>query len=199
VEQIPRFVPLLIEKSIHMQRMLQDLSKDPEFRAVWMDAIYCFVRLSPRNDELWWHQYHPVLQRLQMVISQRAPLLARWWGSHLPKWIFALIYREIKLSASPLQLRTERLSPHSSIKWVLRPHAAAARCRHCGRFLRWLSTRTPGERQARRQQGRPQAMTARPPSEAQLAYVAVLGDAGSVPSTMAEGPASIHTLVRGEG
>jgi hypothetical protein len=78
-------------------------------------------------------------------------------------------------------------------------HIASASCRHCSRFLKWLATRTPDERQARRQQGRQQAMTARPPSAAQLAYVADLGEVGPVPSTMAEAPASIHALVRGKG
>jgi hypothetical protein len=78
------------------------------------------------------------------------------------------------------------------------PHAAAARCRHCGRFLKWLATRTPDERQARRQQGRQQAMTARPPSAAQLAFLADLGDVGPMPSTMAEASARIHALVRGK-
>jgi hypothetical protein len=78
------------------------------------------------------------------------------------------------------------------------PHAAAARWQPGGRHVRWLATRTPGERQARRQQGPQQAMTARPPSAAQRAYVAVLGDAGPVRSTMAEASGSIHALVRGE-
>jgi hypothetical protein len=75
------------------------------------------------------------------------------------------------------------------------PHAASARCRHCGRLLRWLSTHTPEECQAQRQQ----AMAHRPPSQAQLAYLQALGDAGPVPSTMAEGSARIHALRRGEG
>jgi hypothetical protein len=79
------------------------------------------------------------------------------------------------------------------------PHAASTRCRHCGRFLRWLSTRTPSERQARRQQGRQQVMTARPPSAAQLAYLTALGDVSPVPSTMAETSVSMRVLVRGEG
>jgi hypothetical protein len=79
------------------------------------------------------------------------------------------------------------------------PHAAAARCRHCGRFLKWLTTYTPGKRQPRRQQGRQQAMTARPPSVAPLVYLVVLGDVDPVLSTMAETSVSMRALVRGEG
>jgi hypothetical protein len=78
-------------------------------------------------------------------------------------------------------------------------HTASTRGRHRGRFLKWLATRPPGKRQARRQQGRQQAMTARPPSAAPLVYLVVLGDVGPVPSTMVEAPASIHALVRGKG
>jgi len=74
------------------------------------------------------------------------------------------------------------------------PHTASARCRHCGRFLRWLSTRSPAERQARRQQ----ALTRRPPSPLQLAYLAALGDASPPPANMAEASTRIDALVRGE-
>jgi hypothetical protein len=78
-------------------------------------------------------------------------------------------------------------------------HTASTRCRHRGRFLKWLATRPPGERQARRQQGCQQAMTVRPPSVAPLVYLVVLGDVGPVPSTMAETSVSMRALVRGEG
>lgn len=73
------------------------------------------------------------------------------------------------------------------------PHTTSARCRHCGRFLQWISTRSPAARQARRQQ----AMAARPPSQAQLAYLQALGDDGPVPATMAEASERIDALVRG--
>jgi len=79
------------------------------------------------------------------------------------------------------------------------PHAAAACCRHRGRFLKWLETRTPDERRVRHQQGRPQAMIARPHNVVPRAYVADLGNVGTVPSTMAEVSASMHALVGGEG
>jgi len=77
-------------------------------------------------------------------------------------------------------------------------HAASARYEHCGLFLRRVSTHLSSEHQTRRQQDRQQAITARPPSAAPLAYVAVLGDMGPVPSTMVEASASIHALVRGD-
>ena len=76
------------------------------------------------------------------------------------------------------------------------PHAAAALCRYCGRFLQWLSRYTPAERRARRQQARQQAMAQRPPSPTQLEYLQLLGDDGPVPRTMAAASTRIDTLVR---
>lgn len=78
------------------------------------------------------------------------------------------------------------------------PHAFRAECRHCGAFFHWVSKYTPAERQARRQQGRHQAMTHRPPSQKQLMYLQRLGDIGPEPSTMAEASLRIDALVRGE-
>ena len=78
------------------------------------------------------------------------------------------------------------------------PHTARARCAHCGRFLQWLSTRPPADRQARRPQARPQAMAARPRSPAQLAYLQALGDGGLAPASMAEASSRIDALARGE-
>lgn len=77
-------------------------------------------------------------------------------------------------------------------------HAASARCRHCGRFLQWLSRYPPGERQARRQQARQEAMATRPPSARQLAYLQVLGDDSPALTTMAEASARIDALLWGE-
>ena len=77
------------------------------------------------------------------------------------------------------------------------PHATRALCRHCGAFIAWLSTRSPAERQARRQ-ARLQAMTQRPPSPLQLAYLVALGDGGPVPASMAEASQRIAALVREE-
>jgi len=78
------------------------------------------------------------------------------------------------------------------------PHTASARCPHCGHFVRWLSTRSPAKRQARRQQALKQAMEQRPPSQLQLAYLEALRDVGPVPGSMAEASTRINTLVRGE-
>ena len=77
------------------------------------------------------------------------------------------------------------------------PHTASARCRHCGRFLRWLSRYTPAERQARRQQARQEAMAHWPPSHPQLEYLQALGDDGPVPRTMAEASSRIDALHAG--
>ena len=74
------------------------------------------------------------------------------------------------------------------------PHTASARCRYCGHFIRWLSTCSPAERQARR----PQALAARPPSQAQLNSLQALGDDGPMPATMLEASTRIDARVRGE-
>lgn len=53
------------------------------------------------------------------------------------------------------------------------PHTARARWAHCGRFVPWVSTRSPEERQARRQQARQAAM-----AEASASIDAALGREG---------------------
>ena len=78
------------------------------------------------------------------------------------------------------------------------PHTASARCAHCGRFLQWLSTRFPADRQARRQQARQQALAQKPPSSMQLAFLRSLGDAGPPLANMAEASTRIDARVRGE-
>jgi hypothetical protein len=78
------------------------------------------------------------------------------------------------------------------------PHAFREQCRHCDTFIKWFSQYTPAERQARRQQGRLQAMTQQPPSARQLAYLQALGDGGPPPANMREASERIDTLVRGE-
>jgi hypothetical protein len=77
------------------------------------------------------------------------------------------------------------------------PHIASARCRHCGRFLQWLSQYLPAERQARRQRYRLEAMVQRPPNQLQLAYVQALGDVGPPPVNMAETSQRIEALRKG--
>jgi hypothetical protein len=78
------------------------------------------------------------------------------------------------------------------------PHAFRANCSSCGAFLGWRSQYTPAERAAHRQQACNRAMATRPPSQAQLSYLKVLGDDGPAPATMAEASARIDALVRGE-
>jgi hypothetical protein len=77
------------------------------------------------------------------------------------------------------------------------PHWAAARCRHCKVFIRWISRYSPKEQQARRQEARLQAMTAKPPSQLQLAFLQALGDNGPQPVNMAEASERIDSLKRG--
>ena len=78
------------------------------------------------------------------------------------------------------------------------PHHASARCRHCGHFIQWLSTRPPAERQARRVQALKQAMAQRPPSPLQLAYLHALEDSGPPPASMLEASERIDVLKRAE-
>lgn len=78
------------------------------------------------------------------------------------------------------------------------PHFAIARCQYCGAFLGWLSQYSSAEREARRQQASLVAMAQKPPSAAQLAYLAALGDdPGTLPATMAEASARIDVLRKG--
>jgi hypothetical protein len=77
------------------------------------------------------------------------------------------------------------------------PHTFRAQCRHCGNFIKWLSQYTPAERQARHAQARLQAMTQKPPSARQLAYLQALGDDGPPPASMAEASARIDDLKHG--
>ena len=61
-------------------------------------------------------------------------------------------------------------------------HHAAAACTHCGCWLRWLpKPRTEEEQVARREK----AMTYAPPSQAQLAFLAALGET-TTPASMKE-------------
>jgi len=74
------------------------------------------------------------------------------------------------------------------------PHAASARCRHCGAWLGWLSRYPPAERQARHQAARDDAMARKPPSPMQLAYLTALGDSSPPPATMREASQRIDLL-----
>jgi hypothetical protein len=72
------------------------------------------------------------------------------------------------------------------------PHAARALCRHCGRFLQWLSRKSPEARRRARQQ----ALAARPPSAAQLAYLVALGDTTPGPASMWAASQRIDALLQ---
>jgi hypothetical protein len=76
------------------------------------------------------------------------------------------------------------------------PHVVRASCSHCGRFIKWLSLLAPAERMARKVKSRLQAMQQRPPSQAQLDYLRVLGDKLGAPQNMAEASARIDALVQ---
>jgi len=78
------------------------------------------------------------------------------------------------------------------------PHAFRSQCAHCGAFVQWVSQYSPAERQARRDQARQQAMAQKPPSQAQLRYLAALDDDEPQPTTMAAASSRIDALRRGE-
>ena len=78
------------------------------------------------------------------------------------------------------------------------PHTARARWAPGGCFPQWTLTRPPEERQARREQARPQAMAARPSSQAPLASLQALGDVDPVPASLWEASERIDALVHGE-
>jgi hypothetical protein len=58
------------------------------------------------------------------------------------------------------------------------PHTARAVCRHCDAFLRWVSPKTPEQRQALRQRGVEHWMASQSPTEKQLACLKALGHGG---------------------
>jgi hypothetical protein len=63
-------------------------------------------------------------------------------------------------------------------------HYAFARCRHCGRWLKWLSQYTPDEQATRRQRQRQAALASRPPSVQQFDYLSTLSYTGTVSSML---------------
>ena len=69
------------------------------------------------------------------------------------------------------------------------PHFAGARCRHCHKFLQWLSRYTPAERAQRRQ-------AARSPSQPQLDFLVDLNDPNPPPITLVEATARIAALLQ---
>ena len=73
------------------------------------------------------------------------------------------------------------------------PHTASARWAPGGCFPQWTSTRPPEERQAR-----PQALAARPSSQAPLASLQALGDVDPVPASLWEASERMDALVHGE-
>jgi hypothetical protein len=83
-------------------------------------------------------------------------------------------------------LRSARLPLPICLTLAAAPYTASAQCRHCSHCIRWLSTRSPAERQARRQPARQQAIAAWPPSQLQLVFLQALGDDGLVPGSMWE-------------
>jgi hypothetical protein len=75
------------------------------------------------------------------------------------------------------------------------PHHASLRCPHCGAGLGWLSRYSEDERQARRQQGRLEALAQKAPSAPQLRYLATLGYLGPCPANMLEASELIDALL----
>lgn len=77
------------------------------------------------------------------------------------------------------------------------PHAAKAVCRHCETFLRWVSDKTPEQRQAARRAAIERWMTSQPATAEQLAKLREYG-AVSQPASMLAASHLIAVLVRGE-
>src|SRR5262249_46624718 len=75
------------------------------------------------------------------------------------------------------------------------PHFAAARCQHCGSFIKWISRHQPVERDTRRERARLKARAQKPPSPLQLAYLRSLGHTGPEPATMTEASRKIDVLL----
>jgi hypothetical protein len=71
------------------------------------------------------------------------------------------------------------------------PHAASLLCGQCSRWLRWRSTRTPQEREARRRE----ALAKLPPSPGQLRFLAAGGYRGPQPTSMLEASNAIDGLL----
>jgi hypothetical protein len=79
------------------------------------------------------------------------------------------------------------------------PHTVRASCTSCGGFIKWLSVLAPAERMARKLKHRLAATEHRPPTAAQLRYLAALGDTLSAPQSMAEASARIGALTMKKG
>ena len=79
------------------------------------------------------------------------------------------------------------------------PHWASARCKHCHRFITWLSQKSPDIRAAQRAEGRRQAMAGKPPTELQMTYLKALGHTGSQPQTMLAASEAIDQYKRDKG
>src|SRR5262252_685987 len=71
------------------------------------------------------------------------------------------------------------------------PHTASARCRHCGAFLQWLSTKTPEQRQAKRRE----TLARFAPSASQRRFLVYLGYCGPLPQSMLEASDAIDALL----
>jgi hypothetical protein len=69
-------------------------------------------------------------------------------------------------------------------------HTASALCRHCGCHLKWLSTKSPEQREAQREKARKYG----PASPAQLAFLKALGFTGNPPQSVEEASVLIEQL-----
>lgn len=79
------------------------------------------------------------------------------------------------------------------------PHTAKLVCRQCGRFLRWLSTKTPAERAAKAESFRRQTMAQQPATRLQRDYLAKLGYQGPPPQNKLEASDAIKAMLRQRG
>jgi hypothetical protein len=76
------------------------------------------------------------------------------------------------------------------------PHKASLTCAGCERLIKWLSCRSPEERAARKRQCQRDWMQTKPPTPAQLTYLARLGHHGPVPADRLAASDAIDAALR---
>jgi len=79
------------------------------------------------------------------------------------------------------------------------PHAHKGWCGSCGKFIQFVSRYSPEEQALRRSAARTAAMSSKPPTKPQLAYLSTLGDVQPAPTTMQEASVRIEALLVGKG
>lgn len=79
------------------------------------------------------------------------------------------------------------------------PHEAKLVCRHCGRYIRWFSTKTPEEREASHLAAIEHHMSQKPATKKQVRYLKKLGYTGKPPEHMYEASQKIGKMLASRG